>query len=104
VRPSLTVVPSGLVIHANSEMSEHRITVLCNDRPFRIRKVLGSPLVDAREFAGREGKRQDLNLKLDLRRAPRNRAVNIVIETDHSDQPTVSLSVLVLEASKGKQP
>ena len=104
MRPRLSVSPSGLLLHESSKLVRQQIVVTSDGRPFRVEKV-SSPILSGKAELPRQcAVRQVLSLRLDASRAPASRAVDIAIKTDHPDQPSVSLSVLVLPEAKEDGP
>ncbi|MGC8638373.1 MAG: DUF1573 domain-containing protein [Isosphaeraceae bacterium] len=100
VRPRLRGSPSGLVLHRSAKPVQQTVLVISDGRPFRVEKV-SSPILSGKAELPRQcAVRQVLSLRLDASRAPASRAVDIAIKTDHPDQPSVSLSVLVLPEAK----
>lgn len=104
VRPRLMISPSGLVLSRSSQPVEQTVVVSSDGRPFHVVKVTSPLLAGPVEHSRQAGIRQRLNLRLDLSRTPAERAVDVRIDTDHPDQPTAILSVLVLSGSKGQKP
>ncbi len=103
VRPCIVAVPAGVVLKASAGRVERTILLNSLDRPFCILAVRGSAL--AGEWTPLVGSRSShlLRMALDADRASGEGTSDLVITTDHPDQPTVSVSVLVLptaEASK----
>ena len=103
VRPRLRVSPSGLVLRSSVQPVQQTITVISDGRPFQVERVMSPLLVGSVELPRLEETRQTLILKLDVSRAPAEGAVDIEIRTDHPDQPTVSLTILVLRERKGTE-
>ena len=103
VRPRLTILPSGLVLRRSSQPIERKIIVVSDERPFQVKEVSSHLLAARVELPEQERLRHVIVLRLDVSRAPAGQAVNIDIQTDHPDQPTVSLSVLVLPEAKGTE-
>jgi hypothetical protein len=103
VEPLIEAIPSGLVATSSRERVEQEIVLQSSDRPFR---VLGasSPLIAERFHppAGSERSHQ-IRLVLDPARATPEVGSEIIITTDHPDQPTVTLSILVLPMTRGAE-
>lgn len=100
VLPRLRAVPPGLTIRHSGRPSEVRIRITSDDRPFRVAKV-ESPLLVGRVDPPTEPNRvHDLVLTLDAARAESAGGVHdLVITTDHPEQPVAKVAVLVVPFS-----
>lgn len=96
----IAIEPSGLVLRPTGEPITRSVLVTCGDRPFRITGVSGPLLADPppRPAAPRRLHRLELVLDPSL---VESGTTDIRIDTDHPDQPTIVLSVLVLPATVG---
>lgn len=103
VEPLIEAIPSGLVATSSRERVEQEIVLQSRDRSFR---VLGasSPLIAERFHppAGSEQSHQ-IRLVLDPARATPEVGSDVIITTDHPDQPTITLSILVLPMTRGAE-
>lgn len=100
VLPRLRVSPSGLVFHKSPEPIQQKIFIRSDQRPFRLEGVSSPFLSRPVDLPRGAAARHELALLLDVSRAPAGQAVEIEIKTDHPDQPSVSLSVLILPESE----
>jgi hypothetical protein len=97
VEAVVRVEPSGLTIPAGAGLVA-RTVLLSADRPVRILEVSG-PLVEADDSTRSAAAVHRLELRL-RPGAPWAGATDVVIRTDHPDQPEVRLSVLVLPGAE----
>jgi len=104
VRPALEASPSGLVVQSSHERVEQRVVITSDGRPFRIERVAGTPSFAHVDFTREAAAVQNLLVTLDTSLAPRERAMDLTVETDHPYQSSVSVSVLVLADPKRRQP
>ena len=99
VVPPLRAIPSRLVLRRSERDSSHTIVLRSfDDRPFRISEVGPQDLVVSSEFDRETSNTHTLKLRIDQDRAASRRSPQITIKTDGSDQPAVSLSILILPA------
>ncbi len=97
VVPVIAASPSKLVLRRSERDLTHIITVRAFDnRPFSISDAGPSDLVASCEFDRGARSVHTLRLRIDTDRASRERDSKVTIKTDFEDQPTVSLSVVVL--------
>jgi hypothetical protein len=96
ITPRLQVSPSAVILPPTARPVLQRVEVVSDERAFTIEGVVGSVLTKWSCLCRRASRRQGVDLTLDASRATSGRAVDVTITTDHPDQPTVSLSVLVL--------
>lgn len=94
VKPMVNVIPAGVTIKPGVDHVQHKVHLIATDQPVRILNVAG-PLL-AKTYAGAtEARRSHLiDLEIDPSRYPSFGVSDVVIETDHPDQPYVTLSVL----------
>ncbi len=96
VRLPIEVSPPGLVVKPAQGPIASRVVVRCADRPFRITRVSGAILAAPCVPAAEPARWHPLALAIDPGRAPSSGPAEILIETDHPDQPEVLVSILVL--------
>jgi hypothetical protein len=102
VRPRLRSTPSGLVFPRSDRPVERTIVVESDGLPFRVVGV-GSPLLAVPvNLPDGRGTRHTIQIKLSVLNATRDRTTDVVIATDHPDQPSINLSVLVLPDAEGR--
>ena len=101
VKPSLQLVPPVLVLKPGSTPIEVSVEVRSDDRPFRVVKVSGGLITKDVPPSDRAETRQSLRITLDPGRVEPGIKPKIEVVTDHPDQPTLTLGVLVLPPSKG---
>jgi hypothetical protein len=101
VTPHIRVSPSGIVIRAGDGPIHQEIELRSEDRPFHILGVEG-PLLDPSTPSAPTAadKRHRFIVTLDPRRAPRDGAIDLGIATDHPDQRSLTLTVVVLGGGK----
>lgn len=100
VHPCIRAFPSGLVLAPSAERETRTVLLQCDDRPFRITKVAGAMLADGDESPSLSRKVHQLQLVLDSARVASSKA-DVEFTTDHPDQPTIAVSVLMLPAARG---
>ncbi len=99
VVPPLRAIPFRLVLRQSERDLSHTIVLRSfDDHPFRIIDVGPQDLVVSSEFDHETGSAHTLKLRLDPDRAAREKSPQITIKTDDSDEPTLSLSILILPA------
>jgi hypothetical protein len=99
VRPRLKVSPSGLVLGANAQPTSKKVVVTSDGRPFRLKRVRGPALAEHAEVPQGTAIVHELSLLVGTSSSPLAGATDITIETDHPDQPIVSVSVLVVPSA-----
>jgi hypothetical protein len=104
VQSDLKASPSAFILRAPSQPTEYRIVVTAAERPFRVLSVQSPLVAGPLQLSSRAGLRQELRLTLDPARAPNQRTCEIEIRTDHPDEKTLRLSILVLREGRGVQP
>lgn len=101
VASHIRATPSGLVLKADAGSLPHQFFLRSEDRPFRILRVSGSVLARLDEplpEVAQPVHRLALILKPDS-----SGASDIRFTTDHPDQPTVTVSVLILPSAGGAE-
>ena len=97
VVPPVRVSQSRLVLRRSDRDVTHTIVLKASDeRPFRVSRVGPSQLVVSCEFAREASEAHTVRLQIDPERASRERDPKVTIETDAKNQPTVSLSIVIL--------
>lgn len=96
VLPTLRVAPSGFTLSKSEGLVEKVVTIVSNRGEFRVLKVSGPGFVKSLVERDGPGMRHNLRLSLDPSQIDQGQASDIRIRTDHSDQPEVTVSVLVL--------
>jgi prepilin-type N-terminal cleavage/methylation domain-containing protein len=103
VRPRLKVVPAALTVHRSDGAIDRTIVVESDGASFRV-TGLSSPLIaGSAGIPGDSVRRHTIRLRLDPSKGSVDGVSNVTITTDHPDQRTAELSVLVLPdtASEG---
>lgn len=94
VTPRIIASPPGFVLESSTGRKDLRAILRSSDRAFRVLKVYGLPVAGSKY--GQEPREvQQVDLTLDPGLARSAAAHDVWIETDHPDQPTIMLSVLV---------
>lgn len=96
VRPRLRVLPAGLVLRRSAQPVEREIVIASDGLPFRVTGVASSLLARPVDLAASPGIRHTIPIKPDLTKVPPNRTASVTITTNHPDQASAELSVLVL--------
>ncbi len=102
VTPLLRANPSGFVLKPLPDRVEQSIIVASDDWPIRILKVEGLLLAESFEPIQVARTHQTLRLTFDPALAKTTGASDIVITTDHPEQPTVVVTVLVVPGDPEK--
>ena len=97
VVPHVRANPSRLVLRRSERDVMQTIAIRAFDeRPFRVSDVGPSHLVVSSEFDREASGAHTLKLRIDPERASREQDPKVTIKTDVEDQPTVSLSIVIL--------
>jgi hypothetical protein len=97
VTPRLKVTPTGLYLPASAGALLQTVAIVSDGRPFRVIGVRSSLLAEKVVIPQDSQRRHILTVPLDLTKADKNQVEDILIQTDHPDQSTVSISVLILQ-------
>ena len=97
---SLTATPSGFVLKSHEGRQTKTIFVRSLDRPFRLVGVSGPLLAEPPPPSDEPKDLHVLKLILDPSLSTSRDATEVIISTDHPDQPSLTLSVLVLHSSQ----
>lgn len=101
VAPHIGVSPSGLVVKPEEGRVIRSVVLRSNERRFRITGVSGtSPSVQTEPYLPSSEQSHHLRLRIDPAQAAESIATNIRIGTDHPEQPSVMLSVLILPTAE----
>lgn len=106
VTPRVRAIPSSLVLDPGTGTDRERRTVVLEsvERPFRITGVSGPLLADPpAPLPAAAGRKHRLDLAFDVAKATRPSSSNVKIATDHPDQRSVEITVLVMGSVKGVQ-
>lgn len=104
VRPCIEAVPSGLVLKASEGRVDRMILLACQDRPFRVLAIRGPALADVPTPPAESRRSHGIRVSLKADGDSEAGASDLVMTTDHPDQPIVRVSVLVLPALEGPEP
>lgn len=102
VRPSLRLTPAAVVLKPSQGPTPTTLTIASDDRPFRILKVAGPLIAGDVALPAGAGLRHTVRVAIDPSRLAAGVGPEIEVVTDHPDQPTVTLGVLVLPPEKGR--
>jgi len=98
VKPRLQASPSAVVLKRGEPPVESRFLIASDDRPFRVVEVTGPLLEGPPAVSTTANRTQTLGLRIATARAGRDDETGeIIVRTDHPDQPTVTLRVLILD-------
>ncbi len=100
VRPRLKVSPSGFVLKTSPRPIKKTVVVISDGHPFRVKRIVGPVLAGEAELPRDAATTQELALNFDASQSLGKGAADVTIETDHPDQRSVSVSVLVLPETK----
>lgn len=100
VTPHLSVTPKALVVQSDLASSIHSVVLSSHDRPFRVLEASG-PLAGPVPPSLEAATVQTLKLTIDSALLSADGAANVLIRTDHPEQPEATLTVLLLTATKG---
>jgi hypothetical protein len=101
VKPSLELSPPGVVLKPGSGTKEVEVEVRSDDRPFRVVKVSGDLLAGDVRLPDQPAMKHILRIALDPSRVIPGVKPVVEVATDHPDQPTLLLRMLVLPPEKG---
>ena len=101
VKPSLKLSPAAFALPASDQPSSITVVIQSDGRPFRITGVTGPLLAEAPSLTVEAKLTQALSMKLDTARTAPDGKNEVRIVTDNPDQPTLSLSVLIIPGEKG---
>ncbi len=104
VRPVITIQPASLVLRSSAGMARRTVTIRSDERPFRVTKVHGQLLQAPPALSSDPATAVDITLVLDPAHSTPGKACDVVFETDHPTQKTVTLTVLVVEGTQGATP
>jgi hypothetical protein len=101
VRPCLEVTPPGLLVRAAEGRVMQTVQVRSDEAPFRVLEVSGECLAAPVEPPSAEpAPRQLVRLVIDPTKATESAVSEVRIVTDHPQQPSVTLSVVITPAGK----
>jgi hypothetical protein len=95
VRPAIKAAPEGLVLEASDHEQVRDVLLLSEGRPFRITGVSGQSLAVEVRATPSPSQSQRVHLVLNPKSRGAGGLEDLRITTDHPDQPTVLVSVLV---------
>jgi hypothetical protein len=101
VIPCVETMPSALILNSTESMAERQILVSCADRPIRILSVEGSSLAEHARFPEVAADKVVVRLRLASRNASATGTSDILIRTDHPDQPTAIVTVHSMAETAG---
>jgi len=101
VVPPLRSNPKTLVLKESERNVPNRIVVSSDDRPFRVTSIGPASLIVGSEVSGDAAHVHRIEIRLDRVVAAREEKPAITIRTDHPDQLTLTLGVLVLGKGAG---
>jgi len=104
VEPTIRLLPPTLVLKAREGITEARVEVRSEDRPFRVLQVSGSLLAGEGPTAPQAAPVHSLRIPLETRRLMPGVSPEIEVVTDDPDQPRLKLGVLVLPPDKEELP
>lgn len=104
VRRSIVTKPSGLVVKRTAGTLKSTIVIAADDRPFRLLKMSGPGTAAEFVLPTRPEKRHSLSIVIDPSKLADRSTSDVEFLTDHPDQPTVTVSVLVLAADREGTP
>ncbi|MGC8639385.1 MAG: hypothetical protein ACP5XB_05845 [Isosphaeraceae bacterium] len=96
VRPHLWASPSALILKASSQPVERAVVVSSDGRPFRIISISGRLLDPGTSRPSGAATAHCIVLRIAPSAAAAERPENVGILTDHPDQTSVRVSILVL--------
>ena len=102
VRPSLKSIPAGFVLKRSDQPVKRTIVVESDGSPFRLIDAASPLLAGPVDLPDEPAARHAIDLDLNLSEATPERTYEVNITTDHADQSTIDLSVLILPDSNGK--
>jgi hypothetical protein len=100
VTPHIRVTPPGLVLSQSKSPIHCRLAVTSDDRPIRIIKVAG-PFSSPFTAPSQSRLTHSLLIEADPSRVGPGGLTDITITTDHPDQPSVSVTLLLTAAAPG---
>jgi hypothetical protein len=101
VRPVLRLAPPGATVSRKAGTVQKRVVLTGIDRPIRILAVEGPLLAKPCAPSSEASKTHAIDLVIDPARELASVASDLVIRTDHPDQPNIFWSVLVVSGSGG---
>ena len=102
IMPGLSVSPSALILRGDPGPTTRSVLVRSLGQPFRVLEVIG-PLNEPVAPSTEAKAVQVVNLAIDPARLAADGAADILIRTDHPEQPDVTLTVLLLDQSQGAE-
>ena len=102
VRPSLRLIPAGLVLRGVDRPIKRTVVVQSDTAPFRLIQVASTLLGIPVALPDEPAVRHTIDLELDPSEVAPERTYNVKITTDHADQSSIDLSVLILPDGDGK--
>jgi hypothetical protein len=97
VVPAVRASPSRLVVKLSERDVTHTVVLrISDDRPFHVSHIGPPRLVVSSEFDDEASLAHTLKVRIDPRLASQESNPQITIKTDVADQPTVSVSIVVL--------
>lgn len=100
----ITAEPPGFVLKSREGRRSKTVLVRAIDRPFRIVGVSGPSLAEPPPLSDEPKRMHVLQLDLDPSRSPDRVSTDLILSTDHPDQPSLSLSVLVFSVDQEETP
>jgi hypothetical protein len=88
--------PAGIVLKPSDGRCKRSIALYAPDVKFAVAGVSGSLLADTPALTAADAKLHKIELDLDPARLEKPGATDIVFRTNHPDQPTIAVSVMVL--------
>ena len=104
VRPHLKVSPSILVLKPSANPIEQRVVMESDGKPFRVLSVRSPLLGQLAELPRESTPRHQLTLSLNPSRVNAAGVVDLIITTDHPDQQTVVMSIVITRNVGGSPP
>lgn len=96
VRPRLRLLPAGIVLQRSSLPVERTIVMESEGIPFRVVGVSSPLLARSVELPAGMATRHAIHIELSPSNRPPDSTTNVIISTDHPDQSSANISVLVL--------
>jgi len=96
VTPALQLSPSRMAVASSDPDITHTFVVRSDGRAFRVLRVEPRELLLSSDFVPEVGITHEVKIRLNFDRVAREKGATISIYTDHPDQSTIELPVVVL--------
>ena len=104
IPPHLRAIPSTLVVSASDVERKYKVAVNSDGRPFRVLKVAGRGLAKPGTLSTDPALTHLINLELDLSYLENHEAPVIALTTDHPDQTSLNIKILLVPSVSGGTP